>query len=224
STSKILTTVITIWQIQALFTSIIIAIITLALSYSKEIQYGKNLLKFSLFDDRFLSFSQTEVIFILFINIPINYYFIIHDALFSVLVLFNITFIGLYLIFNKTFSLILNREQINKKIKDNILLNYTNNTNGYKKDTLNNIHKHNYDCVHKNDIQTLKENITLLIELFHTENSVEGKKLIEEYINSPISELTKRDRTYDALILFEYTIKKSKEDNIKIQLDSYFFY
>lgn len=89
STNKVSALSLTIWQIQAVFTSIIIAINALTLGFSNIKIYGLNILNFSFTKDKFFGLSQLDIIAIMFLLVFINYFFVAYEALFSVIFLFT---------------------------------------------------------------------------------------------------------------------------------------
>lgn len=210
STNKVSALSLTIWQIQAVFTSIIIAINALTLGFSNIKIYGLNILNFSFTKDKFFGLSQLDIIAIMFLLVFINYFFVAYEALFSVIFLFTITFIGLSIILTKTLILISRPHIIRDKIANYLLYNYEKSLAEKKSsEIISNIYNQNKNAFMNDQIDIIFINNDFLLEISSILSKLYSDKKIDEGL------INKQKRKLENVM--EYTIKKFFEKNLIVE-------
>lgn len=119
-----------IWQVQAVAVSISIAVVALTVSFIKEKVYGKDIMHFVFIEDRILSLSKIEIIFVLISLIFINYFFAAYEWLFGTLFILFISLMGVLILMYQTFLLLVNFDIIAEKAKKKIIKEFTKKIKG----------------------------------------------------------------------------------------------
>ncbi|KMY43375.1 hypothetical protein AC622_03150 [Bacillus sp. FJAT-27916] len=110
----------TIWSVQAGIISLSIALLALVVGPSREKRYGLNLLEFYFVRKRKL-YTGYEVIIILLLMIPFNYFFVAKNMLFGTLLNFFICLLGVLDILISIFKFLKIDDEVRYEIRSFIL-------------------------------------------------------------------------------------------------------
>ena len=234
---NILTLTLTVWQIQALFTSIVIAINALTLGFVNKKVYGIDVLEFSFIRDKTYNLSQLDLIIILFLITFLNYFFVAYESLFGVVFLFAISVLCIAFVFLKTLKLITQFKDIRNKIKSFILGNFSViNSENDNLQLIENISEHNKILYINNQIDEVVSNSYLLLDMrsnlsSNRKNKIDDdkqvtlqKRAIEKELIEIIKLLFARNEIEEALKINYEVLKYSFKKKDPIQIEREFFH
>lgn len=220
-----------IWQVQALLTTIVIAINALSLGFLNKKVYGYNVLDYLFTRKKLVVFYlQTDLIIIMFWLILINYFFVVYDVLFGSLFLLFITVILITLILSETMKLLTQFKKIENEIRDYVKkLFEEENKDDLRLEIINNIKEHNELANRNNEVDTVEKNVDLALELslfsFNQEKEQQSEILnsVQELLIHILNLFMQRKNLSDAINLGYKLIKFTRNNKLETKIEKEFF-
>ncbi|AXH99120.1 hypothetical protein DV702_04840 [Sporosarcina sp. PTS2304] len=124
--------ILAIWQVQAVAISISIAVVALTVGFIKEKIFGKDVMHFVFIEEKAFFLSKIEIIFVLIALIFANYFFVAYEWLFGTVFILFISLLSVSTLMYQTFSLLVNFDTIENKVRQSIINEFTTKLKGSK--------------------------------------------------------------------------------------------